>query len=245
MRKRGFQGYSRLLLLAVVIAGCFAPAAFAETSNSSHYQATQMQFGSGSTDQTCSSSYCSSTSIGDISGGPSSSANSTASFGRITDSQPLLEVIVTPGQSNLGVLTSEHTATKTSTIQVRNYLSGGYVLQITGDPPKYANHTLNTPTTPTASAPGTEQFGINIVANDNGLGANPVQVPDATTSFGFAESGYDTPNRFKYASGDVVGRSLKASGRTDYTISFIVNIANNTPAGHYTGDYSAVVIPVY
>ena len=245
MRNRRFQGYSRLLLLAVAIAGCVAPAAFAETSNSSHYQATQMQFGSGSTEQTCSSSYCSSASIGDMSGGSSASSSSTASFGRITDSEPLLEVIVTPGQSDLGVLTTEHTATKTSTVQVRNYLSGGYVLQVTGDPPKYANHTLATPTTPTTPEAGKEQFGINAVANNNGLGANPVQVPDATTSFGFAETGYDQPNKFKYTSGDMVGRSLKASGRTDYTISFIVNIANNTPAGHYQGDYSAVVIPVY
>lgn len=245
MRNRSFQGYSRLLLLTVVIAGCFAPAAFAETSSSSHYQATQMQFGSGSTEQTCSSNYCSNTSIGDMAAGNSAGTTSSASFGRITDSEPLLEVIVTPGQSNLGVLTTEHTATKSSTVQVRNYLSSGYVLQVTGDPPKYANHTLATPSTPTSPAAGVEQFGINVVANDNGLGANPVQVPDATISFGFAESGYDQPNKFKYASGDVVGRSLKASGRTDYTISFIVNIANNTPAGHYTGDYAAVVIPVY
>lgn len=72
-----------------------------------------------------------------------------------------------------------------------------------------------------------------------------VQIPDASTSFGFVADDYKIPNRFKYVSGDVVGRSLKATGRTDYTISFAVNISGATPAGRYSGDYAAVVIPVY
>lgn len=229
----------------LIISG--AAPVMAETSNSSSYQVSEMQFGSGSTLESCSEQYCARTSIGDMtSGGGSSSAGGTATFGPIADTEPLLEVIVDPGESNLGDLTTERTATKTMTVRIRNYLSDGYMLQIVGTPPKYGNHTLNTPSTPTASSPGTEQFAINAAANTSpNVGAGPVQVPSNQLSFGVVDDDYQTPNLFKYVSGDVVARSLSESGRTDYTISMIVNISNSTPAGHYTGDFSAVVIPVF
>lgn len=246
MRKQRVWRFGRFLLLAAVIAGMSAPAAFAESLKSSNYQATETQFGAGSTQQQCSSQYCTRTSIGDMAVGDSESSQNTASFGPITPEEPMLEVIVDPGVSNLGVLTTEHTATKTTTVQVRNYLSNGYVLQITGSPPKYGNHALASPSSPTASTPGTEQFGINATDNSTpDIGAAAVQVPSGQFSFGVVDAAYSTPNLFKYVSGDTVARSPSSSGRTDYTISMIVNISNATPAGHYSGDFAAVVIPVY
>jgi hypothetical protein len=74
---------------------------------------------------------------------------------------------------------------------------------------------------------------------------NAVQVPGAQTSFGVVSENYGTPNLFMFSSGDVVASSAKESGQTDYTISIIVNIASGTPAGNYSADFSAVVIPVY
>jgi hypothetical protein len=68
-------------------------------------------------------------------------------------------------------------------------------------------------------------------------------VPADTVTFGVVDEDYNTPNSFKFTSGDVVARSQAETGRTDYTISMIVNISNSTPAGHYSGDFSAVVIP--
>ena len=246
MQKRRPWGYIKLILLTVVVAGCGAGTVFAVSSSSPNYQVVESDFNAGLL-ESCSGQYCAQASIGDMTAGRSKSvAGNSAAFGSITDSEPLLEVIVNPGESNLGVLTTENTATKTTTIQIRNYLSGGYVLQIVGTPPKYGNHTLNAPNTPTASNPGTEQFAIN--ASDNStpnVGAGPVQVPSDQISFGVVDDDYNTPNVFKYVSGDEIARSETESGRTDYTISMIVNIANSTPAGHYKGDFSAVVIPVY
>lgn len=210
----------------------------------------ETDFNAGSTLESCSGQYCARASIGDLatgSGASTGGGKSTASFGAIpTNSDPLLEVIVESGQSNLGVLTTDKTASKTMTVRIRNYLSDGYTLQIVGTPPKYGNHTLSTPATPVAATPGTEQFGINAVLNTSpSIGANPLQVPSGQTDFGVVEPAYRTPNLFKYASEDVVARSNSESGRTDYTISMIVNIANSTPAGHYAGDFSAIVTPVY
>lgn len=235
-----------LLLLAMLVASGGAGVALAETSKSTNYQTTETQFGAGSSQQTCSDQYCARTSIGDVAGGSGVSSGSTATFGSITSNEPLLEVIVDPGESNLGTLDTEHTASKSMVVRIRSYLSNGYTLQITGTPPKYGNHTLATPTTPTAAAPGTEQFALNAVANTSpNVGADLVQVPDAQTSFGEVNDNYKTANLFKYVSGDVVAHSAKSSGQTDFTISMIVNISNSTPAGHYSGDFSAVVIAGY
>lgn len=234
------------MLLAVSLAIVGAGTALAANPSSSHYQLSESQFNASSLQETCSDQYCSRASIGGLTSGETKNSTSTATFGPITPEEPSLDVIVDPGESSLGVLDSSHTASKTMVVRVRNYLSKGYVLQIIGDPPKYGTHALATPTTPTPSTIGTEQFAINAAINTTpAIGADPVQVPSGQFSFGVVNADYDTPNQFKYVSEDVVAHSLTSSGRTDYTISMIVNISNTTPAGHYSGDYSAVVIPVY
>lgn len=246
MRKRGLWQCAKFMLLAVAIIGGGAGTAYATTSNSSNYQATQLELGASAPLSGCSEQFCAQASIGNMTTGKATNGTTTAHFGSVTKGEPLLEVIVDEGESNLGVLTTERTATKITTVQVRSYLSDGYVLQIVGDPPKYKDHTLTTPSSPTASDPGTEQFGINATANTTPeVGADPVQVPSSEMSFGAVEDAYKGANLFKYASGDVVARSETESGRTDYTISMIVNISNSTPAGHFSGDFSAVVIPSF
>jgi len=246
MQKRGLRRLAKLLAMATCFAGIGTSAVWA-VSSSPNYQVTETEFGATSANETCSGQYCARASIGDVTGGSDSkSSGSSATFGSITSDEPLLEVIVDPGESNLGTLTTEQTATKTMVVRIRNYLSNGYVLQITGNAPKYGNHTLATPSTPTASDPGTEQFALNAADNSTpNVGASPVQVPSNEFSFGEVEDDYKTANLFQYISGDVVARSTQASGQTDYTISMIVNISNATPAGHYSGDFSAVVIPFY
>lgn len=231
----------------VLFASASVGTAYALTSSSPNYQVTESDFGSMSLLENCSGAYCTQVTMGDIEAGESASANYSATFGSLAgQEEPLLEVIVEPGESNLGVLTTESTASKTTGLKVRSYMSGGYTVQIFGDPPRYGNHTLGVPTNPTASQPGTEQFALNLVKNSSPeLGEDPWQIPDADFGSGFAEPGYDTPNLFKYVSGEIVARSLSESGRTDYTISMIVNIADSTPAGHYTSDFTAVVMPVF
>lgn len=246
MRKRGLGKYIKLALLAVVIIGGHVSTTFAETAKSNNYQTTDTEFGSMSNTQNCSTQYCAQASIGDMMAGNSSNTVSSAKFGSVTSADPLLEVIVDPGQSDLGTLTTERTATKTMTVKIRSYLSDGYMLQIVGDSPKYGSHKLATPTTPTAPMPGTEQFAINAAANTTpNIGAGPVQVPSDQFSFGVVNDDYKLPNLFKYINGDVVAHSTAESGETDYTISMIINVSNATPAGHFSGDFSAVVIPVY
>ena len=247
MRIRSIQRYGVYAALTIVLAGCCGQFAFADKSSSSHYQIVQSEFGSGSADQNCSAAYCARTSVDAGAGGSAVGDTKAAQFGNITtNSEPLLEVIVDSGASDLGTFTADHVSSKTMTISIRNYLSNGYVLQLMGDPPKYSGHILHAPSTPATSAPGTEQFGINAVKNTSpNIGADPVQVPSSQFSFGTIADDYKTPNKFMYTNGDVIAKSKSASGETDYTISMMINISNSTPAGKYSGDFSAVVIPIY
>lgn len=239
------------LLACVLLGSVFAVATisspvFAETASSSHYQLSESSFNTGTSLNSCSSSYCSRITIGDLSPGDSSSTNNAATFGSVTPDQPSLDVIVEPGVSNLGLLDAEHVASKTMVVKVRSYLSNGYIMQINGSPPKYNGRALTTYSSPRAVQAGKEMFGINVVKNTSpNVGADPLQVPSGDVSFGQARQGYNIPNQFKYVSGDPVAYSPKASGETDFTISMVVAISNTTPAGNYASDFSVIVIPVY
>ena len=244
MRKRRLWRHLGQALIAILLVAGHVTSSHAITSTSNNFEVSETQFGAGSTQQSCSAQYCGQVSLGSSSSG--ASAGTTATFGALQSDEPRLEMIVTPGPSNLGILSPESTATKTTSIQIRNYMGAGYTLQIVGSPPKIASHTLNPLSSPLASKPGAEQFGINVVANTTpSVGASPLQFPSDQGDFGAAADDYKTTNLFKYLDGDVVARSSAPSGRTDYTISMIVNISSATPAGHYTSDFSAVVMPAY
>ena len=243
IRRLGRYSLQALILACVIGVGASASQVMAQSSNSKSYQMVETEFGSGGLSESCSDGFCATTSIGQAGSGSSATA---PEFMKAAYTEPILEMIITTGESNLGELTTERTATKIMNVKIRNYLSGGYMLQIIGDPPKYNDHALATPSVPTASKPGSEQFGMNIVKNATpNIGADPVQEPADAGVFGEAEPGYATANMFKYASGDVFARSTQDSGGTDYTITMIVNISNATPSGHYAGDFSAVLIPAY
>lgn len=101
--------------------------------------------------------------------------------------------------------------------------------------------------TQTASSAGTEQFGINLTANTSPatVGATPVQVPDGTFSFGFANTNYDDPNLYRYNNGDTIAQSNSSSGTTNYTISYLVNISTITRAGTYNFTHSVNVVSTF
>lgn len=239
------------MVLAVVVASVSlsgASVAVATTSKSPNYQIVESDFNSGTDINSCSDSYCARSTVGNlVVGGSGSEGGHKVEFGPVIPDQPALEVIVEPGENTeLGVLSTEETAAATMRVKVRSYLSDGYTMQVIGEPLRYGSHTLSTPSTPTASTPGTEQFAINAVANTSpNVGEAPLQVPSDGFSFGDAVTGYNTPNLFKYTNGDTVAQSLVESGQTNYTISMIVNVSNATPAGHYVGKFSAVVVPLY
>lgn len=244
MRTRRLWGLFGVALTTALFAALpwASEQAFAQSA-SDNYQVVESQFGNSSSNESCSSEYCASVSIGSDS---KTSAASTPEFGQANYSEPLLEMIVIPGDSNLGNLTTEQAGAKTMQVKIRNYLTGGYRLQILGDAPKYQNHTLATSSTPVTSQPGTEQFGINVIENSTpDVGTNPILQPGEGDGTGLVLANYKIPNQFMYVSGQTIAETATNTGGADFTISMIVNISNQTPAGKYSGDFAAVVMPYF
>jgi len=243
---------ARLLVFMVVLAcGTFVGSVAAvspsdSASSSQNFMIAEPKFGAGASTNDCSKNYCANTSVGDTAAGLMESSNYRALAGGATASEPLLEVAASGGIANLGTLDPSRTASLNMSVSVRTYLTGGYVVQMSGEPPGYGLSQLSTLETPTPSHAGVEQFGMNLVANTSpDIGANPVQVPSSKTSFGKVTEPYARPDMFMYKDGDIVAYSNTDSGRTDYTISMILNISNTTPRGWYVSVFSAVVAPVY
>ncbi|HVU59448.1 MAG TPA: hypothetical protein VHC98_01265 [Candidatus Saccharimonadales bacterium] len=199
-----------------------------------------------------STNYCAKVSVGETGVGNSSSTNYQAQAGFNTDRTPSLTFVVTSTNINLGTLSPGTPATGLAHFSVKTYLASGYQVVTAADPPANGAHLLTAMSSAGPSNPSTEQFGINLVANSScggglpaSLGANPVQVPDATFSFGAAASGYDTACQFKYHNGDTIAHATKSSGETDFTISYLINISNVTPGGTYTMDHVLVATSTF
>lgn len=252
------------LLVLGVPAIAHAVCADGQQSCSSNYAVGEAFFGSGGNLDACSGSYCAKQSAGETAVGNTKSANYQAQAGFNTDREPYIEFKVNTPSVNVGVLSPGTTRVGTATFSVKTYLSQGYQVVTVSDPPANGTRLLQALASPTASNSSVEQFGINLVANScpatapssgpgscsGSIGANPVQVPDSTYSFGCAgdsctTNNYNQPNKYMYHKGDVVASSSKSSGETDYTITYLFNITSTTPGGTYTMDHVLVATSTY
>ncbi len=246
--------YKKLLFAAAMLAAIAAPfnIAYAACANgiqscSSSYSTDQTFFGSGGELNACSTSYCSKQSAGELGVGNTCGTSYCAYAGFNTTDVPFLEFVVTSANINLGVLSTGTTATANGTFSVRAWQAGGYTVTTASTPPKNGTYTMAAPATPTASAVGTEQFGINLVANTSPttFGAAPQQVPNSTFSFGVAEPGYNTTNLYKYVKDDIIARANSSTSITTYTISYIFNIKPSTAGGTFTFNHILVATGTY
>ena len=133
--------------------------------------------------------------------------------------------------TDMGELSSKETLTAQSQMAVGTNASGGFAITANGIPMSAGTSVIDSPSTPTESKQGTDQFGINLVANNTpavgedpeGIWANAVASPD-----------YGMPNHYKYVPGDVVAYSPNVSLMKKFTVSYIVNSSDNLRAGVYT-----------
>lgn len=233
-----------LLSIPVVATLSLAAVTLAQTSSNS-YRIDEYSFGTGGELNACSNAYCAKQSAGETTVGNTASTNYQAQAGFNTTADPMLEVAVN-GSIDFGILYPNLTRTGTANIQVRTYLASGYNMLVTGSSPKYGVVTLSNLVTPTTSQAGQEQFGINLRQNTTpAIGADPVQIPDSSFSFGVPSADYNIPNSFTYNDGAIVATSNKSSGQTNYTLSAIANVKGSTGAGQYTTNLSVVVVSTF
>jgi hypothetical protein len=225
-----------LIIVSVILVGAsifFAAIVHADTLQSSNYKFDESSIGSGGSIQSSSTNYQSIDALGSTAIGNSTSTNFQIEAGSKTTSEPTLSFAVNNGNTNFGSFTASSASTATATFSVADYTSYGYVVQLLGNPPTNGAHTLPAMTTTGPSLAGTEQFGVNLVANTLpvSVGANPNH---GQFGFGSATANYGTSNQYRYVSGESIVSAPKSSGITTYTISYIVNVASLTPGGQYS-----------
>lgn len=244
--------FKNVLVLAIIFSFVVVPTASAQLTSPS-YKVDETYFGTGGELDASSPNYKAKQSAGEFTVGNNTSASYQFNAGFNTTAEELLEVAVSGGTFDLDVLDTATTHAGSTTFTIRNYLASGYVVRLSGTSLRSAGggvYTIPALSSQTAPTPGTEQFGVNLVANTTStstpaVGANPIQIPDNTFSYGAAANGYDTPDLFKFVDNDIIAESLKSSGMTEYALSFMANINTNTPSGSYGASLSIIVIPTF
>lgn len=245
----------RLSLCAAIVAAIVLLATRSGLAqySSSNYKANEVFFGSGGDTGQSSSNYKASVSAGALGVGNYASTNYQAYSGFLSPNEPFLEMQIDSTTVNLGTLDANSANTGNATFHVRAYIDTGYTVQTVSQPPTYtsgaSSHTL-TPMSLGASAPGTEEFGINLVHNTLpvSFGTDPSPQPNGAFATGVAATGYNTANQYKYNAGDIIAQTPAGSsgwGLTNYTISYIANISLLTPAGNYTMVHDLVIVATY
>lgn len=250
----------RQLFVLILTVAVFLPLRVLAQSSSGNYRVEESSFGSGGDVNMNSASYNAQGMAGNLGVGMSSSTNYDVEAGFYTPNEPYLEMFVNNTVVDLGTLSTTATSTGSGVFWIRTYLSSSYVVKTMSQPPtSEGGAVLSAKSTTGGSNIGTEEFGINLVANTSPatFGANRVNVPDDTfadgQAFGDGDGGardYDDANQFAYGVGDTIARSQatvgrQAVGRTDYTISYIANISSITEAGTYRMDHDLVAIVTY
>jgi hypothetical protein len=239
-----FCRWTKLILITLSIVAFGSINVHADTLQSANYKLDEPVVGVGSIGIGSSTNYQALNSTGDIAIGNSASGSYQIEAGHTTTSDPALSFNISSGNINFGEFTASNATITTATFSVINYTSYGYIVQIIGNPPAYGSHVIPAMTSTDSSHSGTEQFGINIVANTSpfSFGANP---DNGQFGFGSAAPNYDTPNSFRFVSGEIIAQAAKSSGATTYTISYLVNVNGLTPGGQYTGDQTLIITGTY
>lgn len=262
-RQMDCRRVSKLCTAIIAATLFFIPlVASAEQSSSPNYQVNETFFGTGGELDASSTNYKSKQSAGELTVGALRSATYAAQAGFNTDRMPYIAAATVTPTVDIGVLDASRPNVGTAQFWVKAYLADGYVVQSYGGPPSNGSHTLATSSSLFSSISGTEQFGINLAANNTiagamtgtpltsvgSFGSAPTQYPDYPTDpfgFGQVDSDYSTVNSFRYIEGDAIAYSSRSSSDTTYTISYLFNISRVTPAGTYTMAHSLVATATY
>jgi len=133
--------------------------------------------------------------------------------------------------TDMGALNSQSTLSAQSEMAVGTNASGGFAITANGTPMSAATNIIDSPSVPTASTPGKNQFGINLVENSNpAIGKNP----EGEYANAIASPDYGVPNMYMYVPGDVVAYSPNVSLMKKFTVSYILNASPSLRAGVYT-----------
>ncbi len=234
-----------MLIALLCLCCCLVGSAYADAPlKSAHFEFDETTIGGGGLVQENSAHYQAGEFLGDLAIGNSASSNFQLNSGFDTTGEPALTFMVDSSAINFGTFSTATASVTTSAFEVIDYTSYGYVVQIYGNPPTNGSHVIQPMSTTDVSQAGTEQFGINVVANSSPVpvGADP---NNSIFGVGQAAANYNTANHYRYVSGETLADGPKSSGNTIYTISYLVNVSSTTPGGQYTSNQTLICIGTY
>jgi hypothetical protein len=143
------------------------------------------------------------------------------------------------------------TAIASSQMAASTNAGSGYSIMVTG--PTLSSGGSNTISPMGAGQPsvlGISQFGLNLATNTTPVVGGPVApVANGNNYRGQAVTNYNTVNQFKYGSTDVIADSANGgAGGSDaqiFTISYMVNVPGNQPAGTYSTTLTYICTPTF
>lgn len=138
---------------------------------------------------------------------------------------------------DLGILSASTTKASTSQFAVSTNDPTGYIVSVHGTTMTSGNNVIPANASPSLSARGSSQYGINLRANSQpAVGSDPTGV-----GTGVVEPNYSIPNRFYFAPNTLIASSPLPTDFTVFTASYVVNVSGGQPSGIYstTSSYTA------
>lgn len=133
--------------------------------------------------------------------------------------------------SYMGDLSPTSTLTAQSQMAVGTNASQGFVITVDGSSPATGTSVIPASTTPTISTQGTNQFGINLVANNDPTIGND---PEGIWANAIPTVDYGQANKYMFKPGDVIASSPNVSLMRKFTVSYVLNSSKDLRAGVYT-----------
>jgi len=133
--------------------------------------------------------------------------------------------------SDMGALSEDDTLTAQSQFAVGTNATAGFVVSASGSSMTAGTNVIDGIQSPSQSQVGRNQFGINLVANDE---LNIGHDPEGVWTNALPTADYSQPNVFKYVSGDVIASSPNVSLIKKFTVSYVINASPSLKAGVYT-----------
>lgn len=131
-------------------------------------------------------------------------------------------------------------STSSGTSQMLVYTNAGYGFSVSlyGATMTSGSYTIPALTTQSFAAPGNSQFGMNLRDNSSpNVGSNPVGPGTAVI-----DANYNSPNLFRFVSGDTVVSSPGTSDFRKFTASYITNVSSSQRPGQYNTTISYICL---
>ncbi len=138
----------------------------------------------------------------------------------------------------LGQLTTARASAGTSQMALATNAESGYTIRILGQSMTSGNNVIPPLTTNTSSAPGTNQFGINLAANSDPSSGSGATGPGT----GSATPNYGQSNSFRFVGGEIVASGTSVEDYRKYTVTYLVNINRSQPPGVYASSFSYIAL---